>query len=419
LSAHPTPKKHLAFYVIMAIGVLLAAEALLRVLALSSRSVNALLSVDPVHSYLADRALLWRGNPEYPEHDRLGFRNPDVPSQVSIVALGDSQTYGARVSRDQAWPQQLQRAEKSPTYNMAFPGWGPPQSLLVLDQAIEMNPRLIIEAVYTGNDLVNSFTFVYRKKRLTRLRSTDEQVLQSIGAAEKANDWDDNGLVDQDPIDASKSRKGQDRRGSIGERIAAQSELYGLWNALNRAAAYYARRPATSELDDEADSATSGEALRFENAWFKTMLSPGYRLTAVKLADPRVQEGLRITVDVLSQMHEQCAAANVHFAVLLVPTKELALREAAYAELAEVPPTYTTMVEDEDDVRRALREQLTARQVPFVDALPTLSALARDGDLPYSETKDGHLNALGHRAVAELVRSAIEQQKLLSASRGS
>src|SRR5438874_11554843 len=139
LPAPPTLNKRLAFCVIMVIGVLLAAEAMLRVLALSSRSVNALLSADPVHSYLADRALLWRGNPEYPEHDRLGFRNPDVPSQVSIVALGDSQTYGARVSRDQAWPQQLQRAEKSPTYNMAFPGWGPPQSLLVLDQAIEMN----------------------------------------------------------------------------------------------------------------------------------------------------------------------------------------------------------------------------------------------------------------------------------------
>ena len=32
-------------------------------------------------------------NPEFPGHDKNGFRNKSVPNQADIVCLGDSQTY--------------------------------------------------------------------------------------------------------------------------------------------------------------------------------------------------------------------------------------------------------------------------------------------------------------------------------------
>jgi hypothetical protein len=167
-------KKNLVFWLLMIIGTLTIAEFTLGISSLMSPRVAALLSQDQVeHVMLA------------PAVDRNGFRNKFVPDTVSIVALGDSPTYGVGVSRDQAWPQRLDTLSNVPTYNMGVPGWGPTQSLVILGQAMALMPKLIIEAFYAGNDLFDSYQHVYKAKQLSDLKTSDERVAKALTDAEK------------------------------------------------------------------------------------------------------------------------------------------------------------------------------------------------------------------------------------------
>ena len=140
-------------------------------------------NIDPI---IRDPILGHRPNPRNPEHDKKGFRNASVPARVDMVAFGDSQTYGTGVSRENAWPQQLAKMTGVKVYNMAFGGYSPVQSLLLLDEALEMKPKIVVEAFYAGNDLVEAFTIVYSgNDQLNNLKTSDKATLQEIQHLQK------------------------------------------------------------------------------------------------------------------------------------------------------------------------------------------------------------------------------------------
>ena len=402
--------KRLLFPLLLIVGLTIVAEASLRVLVAAFPAVQIMLSVEPVTTAIPDRALSWRGNPRYPGHDALGYRNRAVPPQADIVALGDSQTYGATLRADQTWPEQLERLGVGRTYNMGVSGWGPLQSFLVLDEALDRQPRLVVQALYLGNDLVDSFTFVYHRKRLTQFRSRDERLSQAIEAIEEARPWDNNPLADQRPQKFVPDPASRRPARSIGELIEQQSSLYGLWNAVWRAYNFWQRHPFRPEADDADDPLQDDDYLRFDNGSFRTVLTPSYRKPAVDLDDPRVAEGLRMTVEALDQMQARAEAASADFAVLLIPTKELALKQVVASRLGELPHDFSAQVSEEELTRQTLHRELAVRSIPTIDALPALQSLVESGALPYSETKDGHLNEAGQQAVATLVRGAVERR---------
>ena len=376
-------KKFLLPFVIV-LGPLVAAEGMLQVLAASSRSVAAALSVTPVRGFIADRALSWRGNPDYPVHDRLGFRNSSVPSKVQVVALGDSQTYGSNVRPSEAWPHALGDMGLGPSYNMAFPG-GDHCRVFSYSEALPLKPRLIVEALYLGNDLVDSFTFVYNRDRLEQFKSPDEKTRQAVAEADRAEPWDDLPIADQSPVDREDDDPRDESPEPLEGVLRAHSKLYGLWHAAGRAYNYYRRHPERPEADDENDPLKDDDFVRFRGAYFSTVLTPNYRLPAVELDDPRIVEGMRITVEALSQMHQRSRAEGVDFAVLFIPTKELALADVVAAEQSRLPLEVAYQVTAEVRVREALRDRLEAHGIPLIDSLPALQALAADGVLPYSE----------------------------------
>ncbi|MDP8921320.1 MAG: SGNH/GDSL hydrolase family protein, partial [Chloroflexota bacterium] len=238
-------KKSLTFSLALVLGLLVIAEVGLQILAWSSRSIRTVLSVETIYAAAPDSRLVWRGNPEYPGHDELGFRNPRVPSEAAVVALGDSQTYGSKLSPDEAWPRQLERRGDLPTYNMAFPGWGPLQSFRALDDALALKPRLVVMALFAGNDLVDSFTFVYHRDRLEEFKSRDQTTLDAVDAAEDAEPWDSDGIADQNPITEPRRRPRPPE--SAAELVERYSRLYGLGNAVRRAYVYYQRHPFWQE----------------------------------------------------------------------------------------------------------------------------------------------------------------------------
>ncbi len=66
-------------------------------------------------------------------HDDWGFRNPIVPGNVQIVAIGDSQTYGTSAPASKSWPARLGRLSMMTVYNMAVGGYGPPDYRYLLN----------------------------------------------------------------------------------------------------------------------------------------------------------------------------------------------------------------------------------------------------------------------------------------------
>jgi hypothetical protein len=93
----------------------------------------------------------------YPDHDEWGYRNAARPERVEVVALGDSQTYGTGVRRDEAWPPALERRLGISVYNMGNPNFGAPHYGLELQPALSLEPRVVLVTVYFGNDFYDAF----------------------------------------------------------------------------------------------------------------------------------------------------------------------------------------------------------------------------------------------------------------------
>jgi len=86
--------------VLLLLGALLA-ETILQMAAATFPFVEARLSgLKP--RYIADPVLDVRGDSALPEYDAFGFRNETRPPRADIVAIGDSQTEGSGVARENA-----------------------------------------------------------------------------------------------------------------------------------------------------------------------------------------------------------------------------------------------------------------------------------------------------------------------------
>jgi len=176
--------KHVAFSIVVLVTTVVLCELVLQITALLLAK-DAAIHFQPVPLQVEDPVLGNRGNPSHLGHDRRGFRNLSVPDRASIVALGDSQTYGVGVYPEQAWPVQFARMTGTPTYSMAFGSYGPTHSLLLLEEALALKPELVIEAFYSGNDLLDSYVHVHKKGQLPGLGSARLDTLQRLAEAEK------------------------------------------------------------------------------------------------------------------------------------------------------------------------------------------------------------------------------------------
>ncbi|MCB0320153.1 MAG: SGNH/GDSL hydrolase family protein, partial [Bdellovibrionales bacterium] len=123
-----------------------------------------------------------RGKPLIPAisnvgpHDILGFRNLAVPRTTDVVVLGDSQTYGINVSLDQNWPTIFSRFTHLKVYSMAFGGWAAPQYISLIEKALALQPKIVVLAIYLGNDALESFRTVYTHEYWKLLRQTSLKI---------------------------------------------------------------------------------------------------------------------------------------------------------------------------------------------------------------------------------------------------
>jgi lysophospholipase L1-like esterase len=345
-----------------------------------------------------DPRLGHRPSPAYPGHDRKGFRNPEMVTSAEIVALGDSQTYGTGVEPQDAWPRQLSRMTGESVYSMAYGGYGPPHSLVLWDEAVALTPRIVIEAFYTGNDLFDSFHLVYNQGEFPELRSADPHVQDRVRDAEQA-----------EPIARRVTRMFRREAtatptSSLRGLIAQHSKIYGL----ARRALYEIRRLAARRGDTSQDRWEAAQAFArahpaycqvFSDGPFKTIFTSEYRLAALDLGDPRIAEGLRISLRAMQRLEELAAAGRIRLIVVLIPTKETVFRELWRDSTAN----YRTVTASEERVSKTVKDFLERHHIEYLDALPVLREQLAIGIQPYQVTHDGHPNEHGHKAIAKLV----------------
>jgi hypothetical protein len=191
--------------------------------------------------------------------------------------------------------------------------------------------------------------------------------------------------------------------------LSRRSRLYGL---ARRARHETARllHDATAESEAEWAEATAFAEAHpdycqvFDGGSLRTVFTSEYRHAALDLGDPRIAEGLRISLEALRRMQARAAAAGVRFLVVLVPTKEAVFRDA----WQEPSASYRSLVENEERLWQLAQDFLARNGIEHVDALPALRQALAAGRQPYPVSYDGHPNASGHGVIATLVAAHLE-----------
>jgi len=314
-----------------------------------------------------DPAYLMRGNPDHPEHDALGMRNREVPTQAELVVVGDSQVYGACVRAEQCWPFRLQAETDTPVYNAGVEGWGSVQYALAVEELLSLSPRRVVVGLYTGNDIAEAFQCA---------RASTSPLAKSFWNP----DWAGLPLADLSAKDRA-------------ERAVARSS---------------AERPEQSLDDILADLGQRGEpdcdpcvieASRF-------YLTEHFRHAVQDLSHPAIAAGLMITRKVLGHLRDLSLNYGFSLGIMLIPTREYLVSTRL----------------DEAEVRD--REALERLGLAEATMLSELRSACADLDLPCfdlsgylrhfvggriyrQDSRDGHPNAKGCELIARYVRDRV------------
>jgi hypothetical protein len=413
-------RKRLIFAGILLLFVVVSLELLLNLLcAVSQRVADALAAPwqdRPSWNYpqIDDDILGHRPRPNYFDHDSRGFRNAAAMEAADIVCLGDSQTYGAGVAREDAWPHQLALSSGQSVCSMACGGWGPTHSEALLKEASELRPKLLIEGFYAGNDLWDCFNMVYARKRLTHHLNNDPGVEAAIREANERDPLVTKisrlhrfyiGKFESDSKDtiAVVRSPANTQPGVVRSLLSRHSRVYGLCRALKTR---LLRGNEVEESDDEAwmKLRSAAELSRgkwdvFESPQLRTIFVPEYRLAALNQEDPRIKEGHRICLEAIGNMNDELSKGDVDFLVVLIPTKELVFSP----QLKTPSVAFRELVTNEEQVWEATRQYLKENDISFVDTLAALRQAVNNGTQPYPMRADGHPNAVGHRVIADAV----------------
>src|SRR3989338_1441560 len=80
-------------------------------------------------------------------------------NKFDVIAVGDSFTWFTTIEATKTWPSQLAHISGLSLYNLGLPGRGPHEYLALIKRfALKKNPKMIIMAIYEGNDLGSIWT---------------------------------------------------------------------------------------------------------------------------------------------------------------------------------------------------------------------------------------------------------------------
>jgi lysophospholipase L1-like esterase len=392
-----SPKRIRTFKVLLSLAGLLigllVAEGTLRLverIKLGDRAIEDQLIKDPV--------LGLKLAPYSEGHDANGFRNDSVPQSVDIVTIGDSQTWGVNVERQNAWPQQLSKISGSRVYNMGLGGFGPVQYQALIPLALRLSPRLIVVSLYLGNDVYDAYRMAYQYEAHRGLqgRGAGDLSVDTVGARADSL-WDE-----------WKQFHANFGRSSFSG--------WGFWLrkhlALGRAINHIGLWPESQNLDYEIDKRW---ALTYPDYGAvcdvpgqETIFTTAYRLEGLDLDEPRNAEGLRITKELLAQLQTELDAKQVKLMVLLLPTKETVYATTQSGKTS-LNPSYQKLVQMEERISSEIISTCQAKHIQCIDARPYLNSALDRGERLYPMSTESHPNARGYLVIAAAVNENLGQ----------
>ena len=284
----------------------------------------------------------------------------------------------------QAWPAVLARVSGRSVYNMGLGGYGPNQYAHLLSQALTLSPELVVVGLYMGDDFENAFRITYGLDHWKSLRALP---------ADKVVDFDIWGTRPT-PWAWHKHMRVWLSRHSVLYQLVFHGPLLG-------------RMKGETQIRQAAGHSGDVTALDLpDQAILEAFRPKGLRVN-LDQDSPGVNEGMRITFELLAQMKQRCAAKNVGFMVAVIPTKEM-----VFADLLEQRPelpladTIAPLLAHERRARDATFARLRQADIAFVDVLPALRK-AR-GEQIYARTaNDMHPNGNGYRVIGETIAGAL------------
>lgn len=326
--------------------------------------------------------------PETGGHDTWGFRNRSVPASAKIVTIGDSQTYGASVAAKDSWPSMLNETSKQAVYSLSLGGYGPVQYFhLLTTKAVKLSPEVVVVGFYLGNDLLEAYEMVRNNPHWAWLkRAGDPPPLDNSL----------NGTAGISPAEPPAALFSDLRTWLARRSIVYNMLIYSVIGELARVieALFVARQEG-------------GEGnVRYDKNGIYSGFTPDIRLRALDLKDPRVKEGLRITLELFGRMQAYCVEHAIRFLVALIPTKE-----SVYASYLEKDPEFDktalkSLLANERTVNAAIKAFFEDRGIAYINLLPQMQEQVARMQL-YPGNFDGHPNKNGNRVIAAMVERSL------------
>lgn len=322
--------------------------------------------------------------------DDWGFRNSEVPGTADIVVIGDSQTYGNGVRMEDTWPYVLGRLMGRRVYNMSLAGYGPNQYLHLLEtKALSLNPRMIVVALALGDDFENAYMTTYRLDHWAYLRALPPE------------------KVDRDDINTRAAPVELAWHNHLRGWLAGHSMMYQLIVH----GPVLGRIRGEIEIQNALRLFDSVSLLRVPDKNISEAFSPKESLLRNDLQSASIREGLRITLELLTQMSDICRQHHVEFLVAVIPTKEM-----VFAEYFDQDPDLALgdvlhrVVENERLAREELFAFFSASSIAYADALPALQRAAEHKIFTRS-ARDIHPRRDGYRLIAEAVFEEVKKDQ--------
>ncbi len=318
-------------------------------------------------------------------HDAWGFRNPSVPTQVDIVAVGDSLTYGVNAPRDGSWPMHLQSMVGMSTYNMGLGGFGPLQHLHLTQNLVpKLKPKIQVVAIYMGNDLMDAYSLAHERKHWHGWRLSQ----RAAGA-----------LTEHDVVGEREWQAAQDARtlGGLRDWLSMHSMVYSVLRVV-------VLGPVAAMLASKKTKAVDLDVLM---PWRDPRHPKVYvefgaqgRLVAMDPTLPAVEEGIKIAERAMQTVATTASGQGHKLVIALLPTKEHVYCNTLALTKAVLPPTHQRLCTVEPQVMARLMTAGHAAGVAMVDTTAALSQAAADGVVLYPPNNDGHPVSAGYRVIA-------------------
>lgn len=323
--------------------------------------------------------------PESPGWDRWGFRNREVPASADIVALGDSHTFGNTAKMNEAWPQVVARETGLTVYNMGLGGYGPNQySYLLTARAAQLHPKQVLVGLYMGDDFENAFSITYGLDYWKFLR-------QGSRAPVNADIWGD-----PEPTGPLKPLRNWLSEHSFVYRLGVHGQVL---RSVKASLQFRQITDDPSVIVIDAPDANIHEAFR-----------PIRVAAGLDQDRPEVQEGMRITFQLLDEMNSNCRKMGCTLTVVIIPSKETVF--ASYFERApqvQLLPLVQSLIRNERVATDSVHEHLRKNGIRYIDTVTALRSAVQN-ELYYRGPADMHPNANGYRviglAVAESLRAS-------------